>query len=418
MSWALEGALQSRASGRAAASSLLECRNDAHFKRVEEPAPACLDEDAGCSTEEDFTQLQRYSQAVDASLEEPLRRVREARRTFERRANDLRYAELMGKADEVVRTYGPSGPLAPGGSYLYELKRWHDSLLALHRACQRGGGACSSILGHLQEHPEEDVVPDGSHGRAGSGIYDEISRACQLGRSRAPVPNDEPVWCDDLTGTCERKSSREWWAAAHPKGKKGKPWVDDREAYDDLKEACSWIANPQPSDSEINELQSRLAREVDHLHEEYCSPKWVEGYCSAGSGAQGKRHEKCILESGQHCRHGLVVPGTEMDDTFRWKEPFPEHPVHVTAMPPLLSLLPVWARRDACRTYVAIQRRRRREEPQQASVQLHRPLARPKVDTGMSASESAADACALTAPRNSRQVAVAPPTAAAWRSFL
>jgi len=316
------------------ACSFASCPGDLPQQKVAELPPACMAGDVDCATREDFKQLRAFSKAVDNSLEEPLRQAEKARKTFEMRVCDYRYAALNDQSQLLTDNYGPNGPLLPGGSYLYELRKWSDSVHALQRACNKSGGACSSLIGHLQDHPEDDSMPGGGHGKAGSRVWHELRRACEIGKTRSPVPNDSPVWCDAETGLCEQKSCRLWWRDAHEGRPNPRPWVDDREEYDDLREVCASITKDKPTSQELNEYQHKLLDEVARRKEQFCSPRWVEGYCSSGEGR--KHHAECILATGQRCKNGLVLPKSEQDETGGWKEAFEEKPVEEAAAPPLL----------------------------------------------------------------------------------
>lgn len=285
--------------------------------------PSCLD-GGNCATKEELMKLRDFAKVVDAHLDAPIQLARKARQTFERRACDFRYAELQGKPQELADAYGPLGPLAPGGSYLYEMRHWADSVLMLHRACARNP-ACSSLLGYLREHPEGDIGSGGSTGRAGSQLHDELRLACQVGKTRAPVPNDSPVWCHD--GSCEQPSCRAWWKVIHPDQAMPKPWVDDRIEYDELKDVCSWFEKSRPSSTELNDYQHHIQAAASKLKDQFCSPRWVEGYC--GESPTMHRHAECILKTGQRCPHGVVLPDTDLDDTANWEESFKEPKVEM-----------------------------------------------------------------------------------------
>merc|ERR550534_804274 len=186
------------------------------------------------------------------------------------------------------------------------------------------GVACTTLLEHLKRHPKDDIVTSGGHGKTGSKLFKEFRLACQVGQSRSPVPNSSPVWCDEETGLCEQRSCRDWWRGAHPDSADPRPWLDDRIDYDDLKDACAWLMDTTTSDSDINVLQHHLQEQVDHIRQEYCSPKWVDGYCAPGAKT---RHAECTLGNGQYCTHGRVMPKSEMNETSEWQDPFPENPI-------------------------------------------------------------------------------------------
>lgn len=281
---------------------------------VLEPAPACLEAGESCSTADEFAQLRRYAKAVDQSLHEQVQRVQQARQTYLRRVNNYKYAELTGKPQDVIDTLGPDGPRRPGGSYLYEMRRWRDAMVALHRECEKSADpSCRGLLQHMRDHPEDDTTEMKPHGGSGSQVYDELRRACVLGKSRAPIPNDEPVWCDRVSGRCEKPSGRGWWREAHPGIANPAPWVDKREDYGDLKEVCGWIQESKPTDQELNDLQRELSHQAGGIRQEFCGPKWVDGLCDPPPPSR--------------------LPGSEMNYTSEWKEAFPERPVNFDAIP-------------------------------------------------------------------------------------
>eukprot|EP00441_Pelagodinium_beii_P035366 CAMPEP_0197636352 /NCGR_PEP_ID=MMETSP1338-20131121/11884_1 /TAXON_ID=43686 ORGANISM="Pelagodinium beii, Strain RCC1491" /NCGR_SAMPLE_ID=MMETSP1338 /ASSEMBLY_ACC=CAM_ASM_000754 /LENGTH=339 /DNA_ID=CAMNT_0043208565 /DNA_START=73 /DNA_END=1089 /DNA_ORIENTATION=- len=287
-------------------------------------APACLEGGKDCATTEERAALRSFAEALDDSLEEPLQQAKAAREGFERRVCDFRYAEIEDKSQILADTYGPYGPMEPGGSYLYELRRWSQAIIELDRACsQTGGEACSNFLSHMRNYPDADLGPGGSQGAVGSDLYNEIRLACEVGKTRAPVPNESPVWCDSATGLCERKSCRSWWRDAHPLAVNPKPWVDDRAVYDQLKQACTNIERSVPKDAELNAFQGKLETTAVALRGEYCHPKWVDGYCKKKAGPEIL--EECTLPSGQYCKKGNVKPGSASDITSTWSEGFKEH---------------------------------------------------------------------------------------------
>jgi hypothetical protein len=303
------------------------------------PAPSCIDSGEDCSSKNDFVEFTKFAKAVDDSMEEPLKEIREARQTFQRRACDFRYAEYESKGKLLENTYGPKGPLVPGGSYLFELRRWADAAFMLHRACNRGFGGCQSLLEYLKDHPEDDVAPGGQHGKAGSKVYTEFRKACQVGKTRSPVPNEEPVWCQMDTGLCEQKSCKKWWRSVHHG--LTEPWVDDRVEYTDLKEVCNWIEHNKPTPQELNVYQRKVQSDTIDEKSTFCRPKWIEGYCENKS--DKPRFGQCTLQDGKWCPHGRVFPNSEQDDTANWQEEFKEKTVTVEkqVMPELLLPLPM-----------------------------------------------------------------------------
>lgn len=318
-------------------TSLISCPKPVP-KPLPVQAPPCLEGGLDCRKKDQKEELKKFASAMDESLEEPLKKAKLARKRFERRVCDFRYAEFDEKGQVLIDAYGPHGPMRPGGSYLYELRRWADAVTELDNACHaRAGDGCSNLLGFMKNYPEADVEPHGSHGALGSELYNEIRLACEVGKTRAPVPNSSPVWCDLSTGLCEQSSCRNWWHDVHPMQVDPKPWVDDREEYDQLKQACTSITRPKYSAADLDKFQRKAEKQALALKREFCTPKWVDGYC------ENKRpptvHAKCTLDNGQYCKQGTVQPGSESNITSTWEEGIKEPPVHVEALPLLPVLL-------------------------------------------------------------------------------
>jgi len=317
-------------------TALLQCDGDPPTKAVTVPAPPCIDSGENCSSKEDIKKLQAFAKAVDDSMKDDIKEIKTARQTFLRRACDYRYAEYEAKGELLENTYGPKGPLLPGGSYLFEMKRWSDAAFMLHRACNRGLGGCQSLIEYLKDHPEDDVAPGGVHGKAGSQIYTELRLACEVGKSRSPVPNDGPAWCQLDTGLCEQRSCKKWWRKIH-EGKL-EPWVDDRNEYDDLKEVCNWIEHKTPTSRELNKYQLKVQNDTldEKLH--YCHPRWIEGYCPKKKGKPD--FGQCTMEDGKWCKNGRIFEDSDLDETATWEEKFKEKKITVEGgwMPPLLQM--------------------------------------------------------------------------------
>eukprot|EP00913_Durusdinium_trenchii_P015829 g14875.t1 len=136
-----------------------------------------------------------------------------------------------------------------------------------------------------------------------SKVYNEIRLACEVGKKRAPLPNDSPVWCDDKTKLSCRSSCRHWWHEVHPLKAMPQPWVDDRIEYDQLKNICTAIERPQIIPQDLDRYQKQAEAAALHLRDEFCTPKWVDGYCEVRT--PPKVHAKCTLENGQYCKKGL-----------------------------------------------------------------------------------------------------------------
>ncbi|CAJ1368457.1 unnamed protein product [Effrenium voratum] len=117
------------------------------FKPLESQAPACLEGGRECKSLAERGQLKQFAKSIDESLKEAVETAKEARKRFERRVCDFRYAEVEDKGQVLADAYGPNGPMAPGGSYLYELRRWVDSVQELNHECSmRQGDVCVSCF--------------------------------------------------------------------------------------------------------------------------------------------------------------------------------------------------------------------------------------------------------------------------------
>ncbi|CAJ1381582.1 unnamed protein product, partial [Effrenium voratum] len=110
------------------------------FKPLESQAPACLEGGRECKSLAERGQLKQFAKSIDESLKEAVETAKEARKRFERRVCDFRYAEVEDKGQVLADAYGPNGPMAPGGSYLYELRRWVDSVQELNHECSMRQG--------------------------------------------------------------------------------------------------------------------------------------------------------------------------------------------------------------------------------------------------------------------------------------
>lgn len=327
-------------SSRSCRTSFVKCPADPRPSFVKLPAPPCIDGGLDCSGQEDFTQLRDFAKAVDEGMKAQLDEVKAMRLKFERKVCDYRYTEFENKGELLNNTYGPKGPLMDGGSYLYDMRRWADSAQMLYRACNRGFGGCNSIINYLKDHPEDDVGFGGQHGKAGSKVYNEMRKACEVGKTRSPVPNDSPVWCFESTGLCEQRSCKTWWRKVHEGA--SEPWVDDRVEYDHLKKACEWIENYTPTTAELSEKHRKLQEKTLKEKTDFCQPKWVEGYCPHL--AHIEKFGLCTLKDGTSCPRGRIFPGTEEDETENWKELFPETEVDVEESMPWPALLLALAR--------------------------------------------------------------------------
>lgn len=300
------------------ASSFTVCPTDPAEESPDAgPAPPCIDGGSSCRTREEKRALHDFARRVDKSVKHALEDARNLRKNFEQRACDYQYAQIMDKDDELVSVYGPNGPMNPGGSYLYALERWTDAVKELYRACSRGNGGCKTLLEHFRRHPEDDAGEGGVHGKAGSGAYTEFRLACAVGENRTPVPNDSPVWCDSVTGVCEQPSCRKWWRAIHAGPKKPgqvppepDPWHDDRPAYDELKDICAWTKSSRPSMRDMDDYNKQLTDRVSRMKDEFCVPRWIEGYCEPKSAAS-----------------------SDLNTTANRGERFPERPVRSASLP-------------------------------------------------------------------------------------
>eukprot|EP00747_Dinoflagellata_sp_TGD_P169114 gnl/TRDRNA2_/TRDRNA2_197225_c0_seq1.p1 gnl/TRDRNA2_/TRDRNA2_197225_c0~~gnl/TRDRNA2_/TRDRNA2_197225_c0_seq1.p1 ORF type:complete len:364 (-),score=57.27 gnl/TRDRNA2_/TRDRNA2_197225_c0_seq1:54-1145(-) len=320
----------------------LICPGDAGaVRRAPVPAPACVDNNQDCTEPSSLSQLRTWLTSVDTALEDQLKAVTAARKRFQTRACAYRYAQAEEKPESLIEAYGPNGPLAPGGSYIYEMRQWSDAVHALNRACNRDP-ACQDVIDMLRKAPEA------TRNIGGSKVFAELSAACEVGDSRSPVPNDEPVWCDKTTGLCEQKSCRDWWNLRY--GKES-PWKDDRIAYDDLKDACAWVKKAErPKPETLNAMQYHLQDDARKLKEQYCSPKWVEGYC--GNHKKKQKFSECQLEGMKYCKHGRLLSdetAVQSSKDIGWKEPFAEPEVSQAPwwMMPPAPILPSATRRGA-----------------------------------------------------------------------
>ncbi|CAE7238255.1 unnamed protein product, partial [Symbiodinium necroappetens] len=176
------------------------------------------------------------------------------------------------------------------------------------------------LLAYLRNFPETDQDATGSHGVLGSKMYNEMRLACEVGKKRAPVPNDSPVWCDNRTQLCERTSCRHWWHEVHPLKAMPQPWVDDRIEYDQLRNLCTAIERPKINAEDLDRYQKTTEAQALHLREEFCRPKWVDGYCEPKS--PPRVHARCTLQDGQFCKRGLVKTDSDADITSEWGDAF------------------------------------------------------------------------------------------------
>lgn len=322
-------------------TAFLHCSADAgavnDIGPVDKPPPACLTSGEACNAPIESRDLKLYARAVDRSFAVPLLKLKQARQAFERQACSYRFAEIQEKGQQIVDSYGPDGPSTNHGSYLHYLRKWKRAMEQMHQKCA-SNSQCMSITWFLKSHPEADDGAMGEHGRGGSAIFDEFRKACEVGKSRSPVPNDSPVWCDETTGLCSYRRCREWWQGINPEIAVPAPWVDDRNEYDQLLEACDWVEQKTPDLDSIKAMQRQLSAKADELKIQYCKPAWVDGYCGAKQD-QGSL-EPCILENGQQCQAGKVVPHSDDDVTAAWNEFFQEEPVSVSIISPLFAFRP------------------------------------------------------------------------------
>lgn len=300
------------------------------------PAPPCLEGGSACSSTEEQKALLAFARRVDDSVKEALKDARKYRQIFERRVCDYQYAQIQNKDDELVAVYGPAGPMGPGGSYLYALEKWTNAVKELYRACGKGQGGCKALLEHFRKHPEDDLGAADTHGKAGSGVYTEFRLACEVGETRSPVPNDSPVWCDSASGVCEQPSCRKWWQKVHegllePGQKEPDPWTDDRPAYEELKNICSWTKTSRPSLRDMDNYNKMLDKTAARMKHEYCVPRWIEGYCEP---KPRTRYAHCTLANGQHCENGFISAETpDLNMTTSWSGRFPERPIRSAGLP-------------------------------------------------------------------------------------
>mmetsp|Transcript_20010 Transcript_20010/g.55341 ORF Transcript_20010/g.55341 Transcript_20010/m.55341 type:complete len:262 (+) Transcript_20010:492-1277(+) len=114
---------------------------------------------------------------------------------------------------------------------------------------------------------------------------------------------------------------------------------------------CTWVVNSSTlggetlmlgwmtarlSEFELHHLQTKLAEQTALDKEQYCKPRWIEGYCEK---KYHHRYAECKLPSGQLCKQGLVIPNGKFTDTHKWAELFPEEDIDKEAFeqgPPVL----------------------------------------------------------------------------------
>mmetsp|Transcript_20009 Transcript_20009/g.55334 ORF Transcript_20009/g.55334 Transcript_20009/m.55334 type:complete len:376 (+) Transcript_20009:200-1327(+) len=321
-------------------SFLAVCPNALRPKNTIFHTPECMVHETSCS--DTRAELTKFAKEVDESLADALKSSRKSRKSFERNVCNYKYAELQPtKRDAFIDMYGPNGPQST--NYLSHLEFWRASLSRLKRVCLESRG-CMDLLNHLRNHPEDDATKSGIVGLSGSKVHTEFRLACQLGKTRSPVPNDSPVWCSDRTKLCEHESCRKWWNDVHlgseffHTGRRdAHAWVDDRQDYDALASFCWLVENrPRLSEFELHHLQTKLAEQTALDKEQYCKPRWIEGYCEK---KYHHRYAECKLPSGQLCKQGLVIPNGKFTDTHKWAELFPEEDIDKEAFeqgPPVL----------------------------------------------------------------------------------
>ncbi|CAE7303680.1 unnamed protein product [Symbiodinium sp. KB8] len=111
--------------------------------------------------------------------------------------------------------------------------------------------------------------------------------------------------------------------------------VDDRIEYDQLRNLCTAIERPKINAEDLDRYQKTTEAQALHLREEFCRPKWVDGYCEPKS--PPRVHARCTLQDGQFCKRGLVKTDSDADITSEWGDAFKEPPVQVGLMPWLLT---------------------------------------------------------------------------------
>lgn len=298
------------------------CPCDAYPKYAG-PIPECVDKDGDCM--DDKAGLEKWVHHIDQNLKKHINQTVHRRDVFQRRACDYKYAQISpDKPLELEVNYGPDGPKASGGSYLYEMHRWRASLDRLTHACDKDVQGCRMFLDWARNHPEsigKHAVLDPDK----SKVFKEIKAACHLGKTRSPVPNNGPLWC---TGSgesleCEENSCLNWWKHNHRRDPNF-VWVDEERAeeYDDLKQLCGRINKDFKGRLTPNVYQEKVKKETKALKAQYCRPRWIHGYCDNNSATE-KRGE-CHLEDGYWCEKGKILDGSLVNDTANWKEKYPE----------------------------------------------------------------------------------------------
>ena len=176
-------------------------------KRMSIPAPACILNDTNCEGDEGKEALE-YVNSINNAMKKSLSKELKWRAAFERRTCDFVVAQHKGLRT-IMHNYGPNGPQTEAGAYTWYLKKYALQLRALHQACSQSY-ACSELMFIMPEKVHKLPAP--------FFVYDEFKRACDLYRTKAPVPNYQRAWCmspsavgfGEELGHCEVGSCKQW----------------------------------------------------------------------------------------------------------------------------------------------------------------------------------------------------------------
>lgn len=294
------------------------------FVKFAGPIPECVDKDGDCM--DDKAGLEKWAAEIDHNLHSQINEVVKMRDLFQRAACDYKYAQISpDKPMDLESNYGPDGPKALGGSYLYVMHRWRRALDALTRACDKDVEGCRKFLEWTKNHPEsvgKHAVLDPA---TKTKIYKEIKAACHLGKTRSPVPNKGPLWCtgEGETLECEERSCYDWWRRMHKRDPKF-VWIDEERAeeYDELKQLCGRIHKDFKGRLSPDKYQEKVKKEETALKDQFCRPRWIHGYCDNNEAAE--RRGECHMDDGYYCEKGKVLGDSLVNDTANWTEKYPE----------------------------------------------------------------------------------------------
>jgi len=241
-------------------------------------------------------------------MEPYLKPVLEARKVAEVRAMDYHIATYKGLY-EVADIYGPMGPMAPKGSYIYELQNWNKALKMLTMGCNRNDD-CEKLLDYVRHPDKNHYLP------VPFQVFQELKRGCELGKLRNLVPSEWPAWCHPKTGQCENTIGTRFWGAI---GKK-RPWKDDpREEYQTMKDnACPWVNVEKEESTPLTQLwnQDQQLKEVERVKPILCKKALISVPCQKENRA---RLERCNLPNDKFCPSGKILPEAVSEEPLEWK---------------------------------------------------------------------------------------------------